>query len=87
MNGLSLLESTKSILKALVVSSPKPLTMHDLNLDFKKREGRDIPFSLLGHANLKSLINSMPDVLTLDNHFVKPVESSSGNSSVSHNFL
>lgn len=83
MSGKSLLDETKTILKSLVVSSSEALTTDQLNRDYKDRIGKDIPFYLLGYADLKSFLRSIPDVLTLDVHFVRPSEYA-GNSSVSN---
>lgn len=85
MGEASLLDTTKTVLRSLIVSSPEALTVHQLNKDYNRSEGRDIPFARLGYATLKSFLNSMPDVLTLDSYtsFVKPVLSKNSNDAVS----
>lgn len=60
---MSLKDTTKVVLKSLVLSSPEPLTIDQLERDYKEQEGQCIPYSKLGHANLKSFLLSMPDVL------------------------
>ncbi|XP_037047610.1 uncharacterized protein LOC119082251 [Bradysia coprophila] len=60
---MSLMDTTRLVLKSLVLSSPEPLTIEQLDRDYEKQEGRRIPFSKLGHANLKSFLLSMPDIL------------------------
>lgn len=89
MSDKSLLDKTKTVLKSLIVSSQEDLTVDRLNFDYKEREGREIPFSLLGFRNLKDFLYSMPDVLSLNSrtNIVTLVVSEDSNSAVSMHLI
>lgn len=66
MSEKSLLATTKTLLKSLVISSPENLTVDKLEKDYKLREGKEIPYQQLGYPNLKSFLYSIPDTLSVN---------------------
>lgn len=63
-NGRTLLDETKVLLRALMVSNPEALTISQLAKDFQEMEGNPIPFSKLGYKTLTDFLLSMPDIMT-----------------------
>lgn len=84
MTETNLLDKTKTVLKALIISSQQDLTVDQLNRDYRCSEGRDIPYSMLGHHNLKAFLHSIPDILRLNarTNFVTLTASEDSNSAV-----
>lgn len=64
-NKMDFRNKTKTIIRSLLISSPKSLTMHDLDSDYLKYEGHGIPFARLGYPNLKQFLSSIPDILNV----------------------
>ncbi len=64
MSEISLLETTKAVIRGLMVSSPDPLTIEQLQRDYYSNEGAHIPFQQLGYKNIKCFLLSISDVLT-----------------------
>lgn len=62
---MDLLLKTKIILKCLLISSRKYLTIDELNNDYSRSEGHNIPFNSLGFANLKDFLMSISDILSV----------------------
>lgn len=55
------LPEVKMILKSLLTSTSKEMNLQELNNDYKKLEGRPIPFRDLGFDSLEHLIRSISD--------------------------
>ncbi|CAG2064722.1 unnamed protein product, partial [Timema podura] len=59
------LSNVKALLRGLLISSTKAMTIDTLKRDFKEEEGRDIPFQQLGYQSLNAFLESIPDTLKL----------------------
>nr|CAD7393929.1 unnamed protein product [Timema cristinae] len=59
------LSNVKALLRGLLISSTKAMTIDALKRDFKQEEGRDIPFLQLGYSSLNAFLKSIPDTLKL----------------------
>ncbi|XP_037049369.1 uncharacterized protein LOC119083690 [Bradysia coprophila] len=62
---MDLKSKTETVIKSLLISSPRSLTISDLDSEFLKSEGYAIPFDSLGYAHLKEFLLSIPDILTI----------------------
>ncbi|KAG4070966.1 hypothetical protein HA402_001403 [Bradysia odoriphaga] len=62
---MDLKSKTKTVIKSLLIASPRSLTIGDLDTEFRKSEGHAIPFASLGYAHLKEFLLSIPDILTI----------------------
>lgn len=63
---MSLIDLTRVIIKSVLVSNPTPLTIDQLDRDYKGHCGENIPYSKLGYSNLRAYLFSIPDILTYD---------------------
>lgn len=57
------LDEIKGILRSLLISSPRIMTVEDLRRDYRKEESRECP--LLGYRNFTEFLQSIPDVVTV----------------------
>uniref|UniRef100_A0A1A9Z6C3 HTH OST-type domain-containing protein n=1 Tax=Glossina pallidipes TaxID=7398 RepID=A0A1A9Z6C3_GLOPL len=57
------LSNVKSIIKALIISSPDELTLEKLRNDFRCMEGKDVPFNRLGYDTLEDLLHALSDTV------------------------
>lgn len=57
------LDDIKTILRSLLISSPRTLTVEDLRRDYRQTENRECP--LLGYRNFTEFLQSIPDVVTV----------------------
>jgi hypothetical protein len=54
------LQEIKTVIRSILISSPRKVTIRSLQKDYFYLEGREIPF--FGHKNLLSFLKSIPDV-------------------------
>lgn len=71
--SISKLEKTKLIIRSLVVSGKRDMTIDDLRRYYHESEGKEIPFHELGFPNLHSFLKSMPDVLRVEQKGYKAI--------------
>lgn len=63
---MSLIDLTRVLIKSVLVSSPTPLTIDELDRQYKQQDGENIPYAKLGYSNLRAYLFSIPDILTYD---------------------
>lgn len=61
-------EDLKIVLRGLLISSPHAITVDQLESDFVRREGHNVPFRELGYPSFMKYLESIPD--TVDVSFV-----------------
>uniref|UniRef100_A0A0K8UTG5 Tudor domain-containing protein 5 n=2 Tax=Bactrocera latifrons TaxID=174628 RepID=A0A0K8UTG5_BACLA len=59
------LQEVKAIIKSLVISCPKAITIDELNRDYRNIEGQRIPHHKLGFQTLESFLRSIPDTVNV----------------------
>ncbi|XP_011202110.3 tudor domain-containing protein 5 [Bactrocera dorsalis] len=59
------LQEVKAIIKSLVISCPKAITIDELNRDYRNIEGQRIPYHKLGFQTLESFLRSIPDTVNV----------------------
>lgn len=59
------LSSIKVNLRGLVISSPKGMTIQNLERDYSQMIGKSIPFAKLGYNKLEQFLRSLTDTLTV----------------------
>uniref|UniRef100_A0A1B0BNU8 HTH OST-type domain-containing protein n=1 Tax=Glossina palpalis gambiensis TaxID=67801 RepID=A0A1B0BNU8_9MUSC len=57
------LSSVKQIIRALIISSPEEITLDKLRRDFRRMEGKHIPFGRLGYDTLEELLHALSDTV------------------------
>lgn len=71
------IEEIKMLIRGLLISVKTQMTVEDLRKDFKRTEGRDIPFRKLGFNNIIEFLRSIPDTVLIEIHrgipYVLPV--------------
>uniref|UniRef100_A0A1A9USZ6 HTH OST-type domain-containing protein n=1 Tax=Glossina austeni TaxID=7395 RepID=A0A1A9USZ6_GLOAU len=60
---MDILSNVKIVIKALIISSPKEVTIDDLRNDFRLMEGKDIPFKQLGYDTVEDLLHALSDTV------------------------
>ncbi|XP_066993419.2 uncharacterized protein [Anabrus simplex] len=63
----------KSILRGLLISSPRQMTIEGLRRDFRLQEGKDIPYRDFGFTTLPAFLKSIPDTLSIKGEIVHPI--------------
>lgn len=56
-------EKTKTLIRSVLLSSPLPLTLKELQHDYYDLIGTTIPFEKLGFPSLEHYLRSIPDVV------------------------
>lgn len=59
------LQTTKAIIRALLVAEKRPLTLPQFLCEFKKSEGRELPFKQHGFGDPLSFLLCLPDTVRL----------------------
>jgi hypothetical protein len=54
-------EELKKLLRALLISSPRAITVDQLESDFLLQEGHGAPFRELGYPSFMKYLESIPD--------------------------
>ena len=57
------LPELKTVLRGLLISTKRAMTLNDLSRDFKNQEGYDIPFRKFGFNSLLDFLNSITDTV------------------------
>lgn len=57
----------KTILRSVLTSSPKSVTISQMLVDYSNLEGEAIPYKQLGYKTVYELLNSMDDVIKVCN--------------------
>lgn len=63
------LNEVEVIVKSLITSSSKKLTINDLVRDYKEAEGKSLPFKIFGFNSVIELLQSMKDIIVNINLF------------------
>jgi hypothetical protein len=58
-------DELKTLLRGLLISSPRAMTADQLQRDFKLHEGRDVPFHKFGYSSFLEYLNSVPDTVVV----------------------
>lgn len=61
----------ESIIRSLLVSSPKVMKPHRLESDYYETEGRHFPFRKLGFSTFLDYLKSIPHVVQVSNQSFK----------------
>lgn len=59
------LREVKAILRSLLISSGREITIHQLNKNYQDEEGEYIPFRKFGYSTLEDFLNHISDTLRL----------------------
>ena len=71
-------EDVKFILHSLLVSSPRVITVDELQRDYRLREGRNVPFLELGYPTFMKYLESIPDTVVVSFvYYLRKMESQS----------
>jgi hypothetical protein len=58
-------EDLKIVLRGLLVSSPHAVTVDQLQRDFMKQEGHNVPFRELGYPSFMKYLESISDTVVV----------------------
>jgi len=58
-------EDLKILLRGLLISSPRAITVDQLERDFILQEGHDVPFRKLGYPSFLKYLESIPDTVVV----------------------
>lgn len=64
------LQNTKCILRSLINSKNRELTVTDLSMDYRNLEGVPIPFVQLGYKRLDDFLRSLTDTLIVSSFYM-----------------
>jgi hypothetical protein len=58
-------EDLKKLLRGLLISSPRAITVNQLERDFLQQEGHGVPFRELGYPSFLKYLESNPDTFVV----------------------
>lgn len=66
-------DDVKVCVRSLLISSPKPLSILEIQKDYFLQEGKCIPYDILGFNSVIELLQNMKDVLIVSTYKVKSI--------------
>jgi hypothetical protein len=58
-------DELKTLLRGLLISSPRAMTIDELQRDYRLQEGQDVPFHKLGYKSFLEYLKSVPDTVVV----------------------